>query len=203
MAVASVSRLGRRRRTSGASRSGCGRTRTLREPLDRLKCERALALQVLRGGVRGAASSSAWRDLGLRESALRPRAACRSISAAARADLFVRALEQLGQRQLDMRRRCARFRPAARCARLVEERGERLLVEPARAPRVALRRPAASSGGLGRREVAKQRRLAQLGLAPCGQSRQRRAARGSPARAHPRRARGRSRSRAGCSCWSE
>ena len=135
-----------------------------REPLHRLERERPLALEVDPAALAAGEQLGVAR-LGLGEPALGPGDLLLDLGRRA-PDLLVRALEQLGQRQLDVRGDPLDLGEAI-VARLVEEGRERVLVEPGR--RLGQGR---DRGQLGRRargrEVAEQPRLPEPRLAALG-----------------------------------
>ena len=162
--MASVSKFGLRRRTSGASRSGCGSDEDAREPLDCLERERPLAIEVDPAAL-AAGKQLRMARLGLGESSLGAGELLLHVGRRA-ADLLVRALEQLGERKLDVGADPLDLGQAI-LARLFEERRERVLVKPGR--RLGEGR---DRGHLGRRvrrrEVAEQAGLLEPRLAVLG-----------------------------------
>ena len=145
-----------------------------REPLDRLERERPLAIEF---GPAALAAGQQLRvaRLGLREPSLGARELLLHVGRGA-ADLLVRALEQLGERQLDVRADPLDLGEAI-LARLLEERRERVLVKPARRLGQA-QRPRAARPADPRARSCRAGRAPGAGARRPRRSRPRRAARG-------------------------
>ena len=189
MAVASVSRFGLSRRTSGASRSGCGRTSTLvSRSTDCSVSARWRSSSILRRSRR--ASQLGMTGFGLREAAFRAGELLLHFSRRA-ADLLVGPLQQFGQRKLDVRADPLDLGDAFP-PRLFEKWRKRMLVQPRRRPR------AVRDGGQLARRVGGVKLPSNQ--APGAEVRRRRELDREqplvdrPARAHPRLGRGRNRS---------